>query len=138
MRPLSALLELLSNTFWGKSWIVSKNLQPGPVLPACSGRSQAFCLALLAWWSVAWPQPAAGWPPTFGKGPPVPDWLLPLLNSPLAGGVASGLLFLGGVKVELRRLDEKARAALASVQRVHVRLDDHIDRHHTAGVARGR
>ena len=60
----------------------------------------------------------------------MPDWLLPLLNSPLAGGIASGLLFLGGVKVELRRLDEKARAAMAVALRADGDIRNHIDRHH--------
>jgi hypothetical protein len=59
----------------------------------------------------------------------MPDWLLPLLNSPVAGGIVSGLLFLGGVKVELRRLDERAGAAMVAAQRAHVRIVDHINQH---------
>lgn len=60
----------------------------------------------------------------------MPEWLLNLVNSPLVGGIASGLLFLGGVRVEIRSLHEKAAQALASAARAHVRLDDHVDRHH--------
>lgn len=63
----------------------------------------------------------------------MPDWLAALFNSPLAGGVVSGLLFLGGVKVELRSLHEKAAQAIAAASRAHVRIDDHIDRHHVKG-----
>lgn len=60
----------------------------------------------------------------------MPEWLLSLANSPLAGGVVSGLLFLGGIKAEMRALNEKARAAIDSAKRAHVRIDDHISRHH--------
>lgn len=60
----------------------------------------------------------------------MPDWLLSLINSPLSGGVVSGLIFLGGIKVEIRNINEKVAGAIASAQRAHVRLDDHVDRHH--------
>lgn len=63
----------------------------------------------------------------------MPEWFSALINSPLAGGVASGLIFLGGVKVEIRSLHEKASAAIASARRAHVRIDDHVDRHHVGG-----
>lgn len=59
----------------------------------------------------------------------MPDWLLPLLNSPVAGGVVSGLLFLGGVKAELRRLDERSGVAMVSADRANERIDDHLKQH---------
>lgn len=65
----------------------------------------------------------------------MPEWVVDLLNSPLAGGVASGLIFLGGIKVEIRAIHEKLSAVASSAQRAHVRLDDHVDKHHV-GVKR--
>lgn len=59
----------------------------------------------------------------------MPEWIAALINSPLAGGVVSGLLFLGGVKVEIRNLHEKSRAAIDTAKRAHERLDSHIDNH---------
>lgn len=60
----------------------------------------------------------------------MPEWFMQMLNSPVAGGVVSGLLFLGGVKVELRRLDEKAVAAMAVALRVDDDLKGHITHWH--------
>lgn len=60
----------------------------------------------------------------------MPDWFLSVLDSPLAGGVASGLIFLGGIKVEIRAIHDKLADVASSARRAHVRLDDHVDRHH--------
>lgn len=63
----------------------------------------------------------------------MPDLLEALANSPLAGGIAGGLIFGGYVKAEIRNLHEKVIQAIATATRAHVRLDDHIDRHHVNG-----
>lgn len=60
----------------------------------------------------------------------MPDWVLQLMNSPIAGGVVSGMLFVGGLRVELRRLDEKARAAMSTALRVDKDLKGHITHWH--------
>jgi hypothetical protein len=60
----------------------------------------------------------------------MPDWVIAALNSPLVGGVVSGLIFLGGIKVEIRNINQRVAEVIASNRRAHVRIDDHIDRHH--------
>lgn len=52
----------------------------------------------------------------------MPDWLLPVLT-PIVTGAITGLVVVAGLRVEVRNLRD-------SVGRAHVRLDDHIDRHH--------
>lgn len=52
----------------------------------------------------------------------MPDWLLPVLT-PIVTGAITGLVVVAGLRVEVRNLRH-------SVGRAHVRLDDHIDRHH--------
>lgn len=53
----------------------------------------------------------------------MPDWLLPLI-APILSGAVTGLIIVAGLRVEVRNLKESNR-------RAHVRIDDHIDRHHT-------
>jgi len=52
----------------------------------------------------------------------MPDWLLPVVT-PIVTGAITGLVVVAGLRVEVRNLRD-------SVGRAHVRLDDHIDRHH--------
>jgi hypothetical protein len=59
----------------------------------------------------------------------VPEWAMQLIG-PLAGGAVAGLMMAGAIRAEVRSLNEKTLAAAASALRAHVRIDDHIDRHH--------
>ena len=61
----------------------------------------------------------------------MPDWMNQIIG-PLLSGCASGLVIVAGLRVEVRNLKDKSKETAASAQRAHVRLDDHIDRHHVA------
>jgi hypothetical protein len=59
----------------------------------------------------------------------MPDWMLQL-TGPIASGAVTGLMLVAGLKVEVKSLGEKFASLASSVQRAHVRIDDHIERHH--------
>lgn len=55
----------------------------------------------------------------------MPEWVFQI------GGIvfAAGGVY-GAIRADLKALHDKAAAAVSSAHRAHVRLDDHIDRHH--------
>lgn len=55
----------------------------------------------------------------------MPDWLMQMAGYLVAGGMA-----YGAIRADLKALHDKAMSAVASAQRAHIRIDDHIDRHH--------
>lgn len=59
----------------------------------------------------------------------MPDWLLQLVG-PILSGSVSGLVIVAGLRVKVQNLQEKAKETADSARRAHVRIDDHIDRHH--------
>lgn len=59
----------------------------------------------------------------------MPEFLLQLAG-PAVGGAVSGLMILAGLRVEVKALRESVAGAIAAATRAHVRIDDHIDRHH--------
>jgi hypothetical protein len=58
----------------------------------------------------------------------MPDWLLTLL-APVLTGAVSGLVVVAGLRVDVRNIKDSA-------MRAHVRIDDHIDRHHVGSFPR--
>lgn len=48
----------------------------------------------------------------------------------MAGGAVTGLMLLAGLKVEVRNLRDQLGAVASSLHRAHIRIDDHIERHH--------
>lgn len=59
----------------------------------------------------------------------MPDWFQPFAG-PMAGGAVTGLMLLAGLKVEVRNLRDQLGAVASSLHRAHIRIDDHIERHH--------
>lgn len=59
----------------------------------------------------------------------MPEWLAQLAG-PMAGGAVTGLMLVAGLKVEVKNLREQLMGMASSVQRAHIRIDDHIERHH--------
>lgn len=58
----------------------------------------------------------------------MPDWVLQILGWLVGGGIA-----YGAIRSDLKSLHEGLRDTKAATQRAHVRIDDHIDRHHVRG-----
>jgi outer membrane murein-binding lipoprotein Lpp len=56
----------------------------------------------------------------------MPEWVLQVLSTFFLGGIA-----YGGIRSDLKAMHERTSAALSSAHRAHVRIDDHIDKHHT-------
>lgn len=48
----------------------------------------------------------------------------------LAGYLIAGGMAYGGIRADLKAIHERTSAAMSSAHRAHVRIDDHIDRHH--------
>ena len=59
----------------------------------------------------------------------MPEWLQQL-TGPMAGGAVTGLMLLAGLKVEVKNLREQLSGVASSLLRAHIRIDDHIERHH--------
>lgn len=59
----------------------------------------------------------------------MPEWAMQIIG-PVAGGAVSGLLFIGGIRAEMRAIGEKVADVATTARRAHVRIDDHVDRHH--------
>lgn len=59
----------------------------------------------------------------------MPEWMMQLA-SPVASGAVAGLVLVAGLRVEVRNLKESMGNLASSVHRAHVRMDDHIERHH--------
>lgn len=59
----------------------------------------------------------------------MPEWLEPLAG-PMAGGAVTGLMLLAGLRVEVKNLREQLAGVASSLHRAHIRIDDHIERHH--------
>src|SRR6185369_17622411 len=93
--------------------------------------SRPMCRASAAGSSAARPPSVAAWRHGCGKGRVVPEWVMQLLGSNLAAGIAAGLIFVGALRVEVRTLREKQAETQGSVTRAHVRIDDHITHWHS-------
>lgn len=55
----------------------------------------------------------------------MPEWVMQVTGLVFASG---GIY--GAIRADLKALHEKVSAATSSAHRAHVRLDEHIDRHH--------
>lgn len=56
----------------------------------------------------------------------MPDWLFQLAGYLIAGGMS-----YGAIRTDLKALHERLGINEKTAERAHVRIDDHIDRHHT-------
>lgn len=59
----------------------------------------------------------------------MPDWVQAIVG-PALGGAVSGVVLVAGLRVEVKSLTEKFNSLASSVNRAHIRIDDHIERHH--------
>jgi len=59
----------------------------------------------------------------------MPDWLIQLIG-PIAGGCIAGIFAAGSIKAQVSSLVFTIGEVKATASRAHVRIDDHIDRHH--------
>jgi hypothetical protein len=57
----------------------------------------------------------------------MPDWLLQA-----AGMLFTGGILYGAIKQDLKAMHENVRDNKETAKRAHVRIDDHIDKHHIA------
>lgn len=55
----------------------------------------------------------------------MPEWVFQMAGYLFAAGAT-----YGAIRSDLKGLHDKAHTAVVSAQRAHVRIDDHIDRHH--------
>jgi hypothetical protein len=61
----------------------------------------------------------------------MPEWMLQTAGMLFAGGV-----IYGAIKQDLRAMHEHIIDNKRSSERAHVRIDEHIDKHHVAALTR--